>query len=377
MTNPDYENYTDLMWLNDVVRDGELGPIEPLAFKPSRDRLFYFDHSSPEFIALPFVTRFGYDEESEYGASTVKVEFDGETLIYSLNSVRRTEIERLVRDNRLPPGYWRLFCSHLQLSIYTTQYTFPEGGMFLDFGDAPKFDKPVLAYCTSKPAHFCVVDPFFIISKAYFRLQSELEKNTLALADKRDKVFWRGSASGIRTTFANSQRYLLCSKMQQSKHHERLDFGIIDTPDPVLKQLMEELGEIPEFAQPATRVSPDTFSLYRYGVDVDGNSNSWGGFFTKMLSRAYLIRVASWDGFRQWYYPRLSSQDLYALVAPDLSDFDEVLDRVFSLSIQEITDKAQRLYEFASSMAVFDEIDRNNAELHQWLKDTARTEQGM
>lgn len=369
MSRPDYSSYTDLMWLADVVRDGEFGPIAPLEFQPARERMFFFDHDSPEFFLRPMITRFGFDEEDDYELTTVKVAFDGEALIYSLNSHRREMMERQFAQNiEKPPGYWRLFCSHLQLSIFTRQYPFPETGMFLDFADAPKTDSRVLTYCTANPAHFCVVDPFFIVSNGYRGLKQKLEGNTLPLSKKRDKVFWRGSASGVRTTFWESQRYLLCQQMRDSKHFDRLDFGIINTPEPLLKKLERELGEIPAFAQSAARVSPDTFARYRYGVDVDGNSNSWGGFFTKMLSRSYLIRVASWEDFRQWYYPRLTEQDLYSTLAPDLSDFDAVLDCVFSLPMQEISYKAERLYQFARTMNVFNEIDQNNAELHQWLR---------
>ena len=367
MSAQNYTDYTDMMWLTELRREGVFGPIEPLEFKPAWERLYYYDHDSPEFFVRPLITRFGFSEEDDYGFSTAKVEFDGETLIYSLSTRFWDVIEKQVALGSKPPLCWRLFCSHLQFSIYTKSYDFPQNGVFLDFGDAPKFNHPVLAYCTAYPDHFCVVDPFFIISKAYFRLQEQLAHQDVTLADKEDAVFWRGSASGVRTNFAESQRYLLCSKMETSKHRDRLDFGIINTPQHFLDRLARELGGIPSFAQPAARVSPDTFSRYRYGVDVDGNSNSWGGFFTKMLSRAYLFRISSLESFRQWYYPRLEERSLYSKIAADLSDFDNILDDVFSLSLQEMEERTQGLYQFARSMNVFEEIHRNNARLNTWL----------
>lgn len=371
MTNHDLGSYTDLMWLQHMLRTGDFGPVNPLIFKPARDRLFYIDQTSPKFVIAPLSTCIGYEQEEKYGASTVKVDFDGYSLRYSFHSNKRVEMAQLIKAKIQPRGYWRIFCSHLQLSIYMARFDFPEGGLFLDFGDKPNTDMPVLAYSTHKANDLCIVDPFFIVSNAYFNLKRKLKEQTMDMAAKKNTVFWRGSASGAQNRFSDSQRYLLCSKTTSSKFLDRLDFGIVNTPQAFLKQLEDEYGEVPKFARAVPKVCSDTFSQYRYGIDVDGNSNSWGGFFTKMLSQAYLVKIKSRGGYRQWFYPRLMEREYYATVASDLADFDDVLENVFALSISQISDKAFGLYDFASSMSVFEEIDFNNVELNKWLSKRA------
>lgn len=376
MINDPISEYTDAMWLSHILQYGELGPVSPLDFKPACRRLFYYDHTSRDFYVLPIVTRLGFPEEDEFGVCAAKIEYDGHSLIYSISRNFRPVIEKYLAINRDPPLCWRIFCSHLQFSIYTRDYDFPASGIYLDFGDVPKynfgpapeFKDPILTYCTAQPTQFCLVDPFFINSRAYFKLQEKISQTHRPLSKKKDCVFWRGSASGVRSTFIESQRYLLCRKMETSLHRDKLDFGIIDTPKTLLNSLRDKLGDIPKFALPAERVSPETFSLYRYGVDVDGNSNSWGGFFTKMLSLSYLFRVKSWGGYQQWYHPRLQKRELYSEIKADLSDFDEIMDSVFHLSLSEISDKAQSLHDFASSMSVYDEIELNNQHLFEWFK---------
>lgn len=368
MPKTDLTGYTDQMWLHDMLVQDTFGPVDPMGFGPALERWYYFDHDHPDFTVVPFASGIGYDGDDQYGPSTVKVTFDGKALHYHINSAKRAEIEKMVATNPRPPGYWRLFCSHLQLSIYLKEYGFPEEGIFLDTGDYPQTDMPVLAYCTNKDIDFCIIDPFFLVSHGYEHLKRDLAKQDLGFNEKQNKVFWRGSASGIKTRFDESQRYMLCSQMRDSKHREYLDLGITNTSQRLLDELAKTYGAVPDFAQPATWVSTDTFSHYRYGVDVDGNSNSWGGFFTKMLSRAYLIRVGSWGGYRQWYYSRLGEKNLFTLISPDLSDFDDALDGVFSSPTSELTEKSEGLYDFARAMDVYPEIRRNNAELHTWLK---------
>jgi hypothetical protein len=72
----------------------------------------------------------------------------------------------------------------------------------------------------------------------------------------------------------------------------------------------------------ANFVPKEKFSQYKYVLDIDGNSNSWYGLFTSLLTAACIIKIESEHGFRQWYYDRLIPWTHYVPVRPDLSDLE-------------------------------------------------------
>ena len=62
---------------------------------------------------------------------------------------------------------------------------------------------------------------------------------------------------------------------------------------------------------------------YKYVIDVDGNSNSWPGFFMKLASGSCVFKVNSDYNFFQWYYKYLSPWKHYVPVNADMSDLRE------------------------------------------------------
>jgi len=67
------------------------------------------------------------------------------------------------------------------------------------------------------------------------------------------------------------------------------------------------------------------FQKWRYQIDIDGNTNSWPGLFTKLLSGSTVLKVASPRGYRQWYYRKLVPWINFVPVASDLSN---LVDRI-------------------------------------------------
>ena len=59
---------------------------------------------------------------------------------------------------------------------------------------------------------------------------------------------------------------------------------------------------------------------YRAHIDIDGRTNSWPGFFQKLLSGSPVLKVQSARRYRQWYYDRLRPWEHYVPVASDLTD---------------------------------------------------------
>jgi hypothetical protein len=62
------------------------------------------------------------------------------------------------------------------------------------------------------------------------------------------------------------------------------------------------------------------FLKYRFQVDIDGNSSSWG-FLPKLKMGSCVLKVMS--DWHQWYYHGLRPWEHYIPIKNDLSDLEE------------------------------------------------------
>ena len=87
---------------------------------------------------------------------------------------------------------------------------------------------------------------------------------------------------------------------------------------------------------------------FKYLIDIDGNSNSWPGFFLKLASGSCVLKVDSPFGFSQWYYKYLKPWVHYVPIKSNLRDFYKKIDWALShpRKCQEI---AQNSYQFIHS----------------------------
>src|SRR5205807_769719 len=67
----------------------------------------------------------------------------------------------------------------------------------------------------------------------------------------------------------------------------------------------DQRGEIDRSNILRDACSQMAFMDYKYAIDIDGNSCSWPGLFTKLLMGNTVLKVDSVLGFRQWYYHKL------------------------------------------------------------------------
>lgn len=188
-----------------------------------------------------------------------------------------------------------------------------------------------LSFSCSRPDTLLIPDYLFFNSQGY----AELRGAGKPWREREDKLFWRGSASGrplpplldpVRGPWSWHQRLELCHRARQSRFAARIDVALTDH----LAILDEEAGKRIEAAGFMGASLPKrTFLDYRYLVDVDGFSNSWG-LLEKLLMGATVLKIGSAFGYRQWYYDRLEPWLHYVPVAADLSDLDEVLARLFA-----------------------------------------------
>jgi hypothetical protein len=70
-------------------------------------------------------------------------------------------------------------------------------------------------------------------------------------------------------------------------------------------------------------VSPLAWCGHKFAIDIDGNTNAFSNFFTRLLMGCCVLKVASEANYRQWYYDRIQPWTHYVPVKADFSDILE------------------------------------------------------
>jgi hypothetical protein len=210
----------------------------------------------------------------------------------------------------------------------------PEDGRFevmIDLGDGDdRGDYPRIAYSSTRTDAVLIPDPYFYLHDNYDALRRHVADGALPWRQRRDLLFWRGSAAGPWLAppdigppwrWERQQRLALCHRARQSRHRAQLDIGL-STHRQIENPAWQSAIEAADFLRP--EVAKAQFLDYRLLIDIDGWSNSWT-LLDKLISGATVLKVTSAPGFRQWYYPRLRPWQTIIPLAADLSDFDDVV----------------------------------------------------
>jgi len=172
-----------------------------------------------------------------------------------------------------------------------------------------------MAFCSNNSLDLLVPDPIFMWRNAYEPVRAAFAE-PVPWRQRLPVVFWRGGTSGRLRAGQGWQdlpRIRLC---ELARTEPLLDAGLSHVSQ--LRHEVEE--EIRARGLVRARVPENLFNQYRFHIDIDGNTNSWPGLFIKLLSGSPVLKIASPDGFRQWYYDRLEPFVHYVPVATDMSD---------------------------------------------------------
>jgi hypothetical protein len=85
---------------------------------------------------------------------------------------------------------------------------------------------------------------------------------------------------------------------------------------------------------------------YKFLIDIDGYSNAWSGFYTKLLTGSLIFKILSQNNFKQWYYDRLKPWVHFIPIKHDFSDLNEKVQWALSND-----DKAKRIAENSQKFA--------------------------
>ena len=205
--------------------------------------------------------------------------------------------------------YLRVF--HKALEILAGSSTINRGVYFF-YGDHPTRDFGV-AFCSNKLDDYLVPDPDVM---QIFKNPPELK---CLWSDRLPIAYFRGTDTGsaFYKNFENSQRIALSILSKNSS--ELIDAKITGAENKNNIDLLKSMGIWGE------REPQENIQLYKYNVDVDGNSNSWAGLVNKLLMGAggVVLKARSPESYRQWFYNRLEPWINFVPVEADLSDICE------------------------------------------------------
>ncbi|MDR3437625.1 glycosyl transferase family 90 [Telmatospirillum sp.] len=226
--------------------------------------------------------------------------------------------------------------------------TLPDNGVFeciIDLGDGNDAgDYRRIAYSSARSDTVLVPDPYFYMFDNYDALRQVAAHQTPPWRERRNVLFWRGTAGGATGTGPGENnrpdpgepsdwgwlpRLKLCAAARNSKYAGMIDAALSSHRQIEQKYLREAIERAGFLRQSVTK---DEFLKYRYLVDIDGWTNSWS-LLDKMITGATIFKVQSASGFRQWFYDRLHPWTHYIPLASDISDLDDKI--AWALSHQD------------------------------------------
>jgi hypothetical protein len=301
-------------------------------FRPTRFgcRFEPFAHTR----ALPEITGIDWVRRSGFGAKAAVVEVGPFGARYRLMlSAGLPEAARAVSAVRL---VYRIVHAHRLFEAFGRDGG-GRGQFVLDVDDCADPAERVVGFSGPPDRTFLVPDQIFLATDGYADLRKAYAARARPLAAREDTIFWRGRSTGVvgpgetwtalpRVAFVAAARRIAAARPEL-----KIDVGLVTTDEGSGKAPWAELvarGLTAEF------VPIERFADKRVHVDVDGNSNSWPGLFSKVLLGGPLLKVASRDGAAQWYYDRLVDGETLLTVHADLADLEARCEQVRDPAVQ-------------------------------------------
>jgi hypothetical protein len=301
-------------------------------FRPTRFgcRFEPFSHTR----ALPEITGIEWVRRSGFGAKAAVVEVGPFGARYRLLlSASLPAAARPVSAVRL---IYRIVHAHRLFEAFGRDGD-GRGQFVLDVDDCADPGERVVGFSGPPDRTFLVPDQIFLATDGYADLRRAYAARRRPLGERQDAIFWRGRSTGVvgpgetwtalpRVAFVTEARRLAAARPELG-----IDVGLVATDEGAGKAPWDELvarGLTAEF------VPIERFAEKRVHVDIDGNSNSWPGLFSKVLLGGPLLKVTSRDGAAQWYYDRLVDGETLAFVRADLADLEARCEMVRDPAVQ-------------------------------------------
>lgn len=226
-------------------------------------------------------------------------------------------LDGLVSDFLLHPNYFHRYADRLSSAPLTC---------LVQIGDFADAVVPSVGFCAEDPCVTLIPDVAFWHTRGYFDIREEVRKLAIPWGERIPVAFWRGSTTGAAPlcyeTFRMLPRVRLCEmSLANQGSYNFLDARLtaiipnnIEGDGDRLRELAQSLGML------APLVLQAEFARYRYLIDIDGNTNSWG-LLAKLAMGSCILKVQS--PYRQWYYGDLRPWEHYIPIQADLRDLQE------------------------------------------------------
>lgn len=241
------------------------------------------------------------------------------------------------------------------LCAYLDAVPFIAGSFFMDMSDHGS------AAAFSFSGHSTdnlIPDPQFLETNGYSALRAKFKSDAIPWPARRPTVFWRGSSTGVAKYWRDLPRAQLCAWAATSRYGPMLDIKMSS----VVQRSAIERDEIDASGLLGAYSPPSELASYKYHIDIDGNTNSWPGLFTKLLSGSPVIKIKSAHGYKQWYYAELRPWGNYIPAKSDLSDLNSIVAWLLE-NDDEAMHIGQQGAELAQQLSAETEVQRTVAKL--------------
>ncbi len=252
---------------------------------------------------------------------------------------------------------WAVFAFFFQGSNTNVSFYF-------DFSDLAQHSGPCVAFCSNRKDDCLIPDPFFLVDYGYLSMKRKLE-NPLPWRSRSASLFWRGGTTGLGK-FSNTDRYYYLKQLAERAAGLPLDIGFSRITTRAAKTMTQhDKATLENRDLIKDPVEKEAFAKKRYLLDIDGNSNSWGGLYTSLLTGSAVIKCSSRSGFRQWYYDRLQSSHNCFILDSHLENIDQLVELMHDDDIAESIARNGR--KLAQSMEMLDELADSKTKFWRWL----------
>ncbi|MCX5514803.1 hypothetical protein C3941_10630 [Kaistia algarum] len=252
--------------------------------------------------------------------------------------------ERLAGDWELYRMTWRRLPTLIRLLSRASRELAPISANISDGGGNQPEE---LAFCSDEPQAFLVPDPAFMTTHLYEPFRELGDSQPDRWHARRDTLLWRGAIAGEGLTVTQAMEV----DDPALKQRVRLCLALRGLPDVDVKLLSTHRDKAEHQATAALgahgilggSIAPSRWIDVKFALDIDGPTNSWANFYTRLLLGCCVLKVSSQSGFRQWYYDDLVEWTHYVPVAADLSDLIEKVEwcREHDLACRDIANAGQ------------------------------------
>ncbi len=214
--------------------------------------------------------------------------------------------------------------------------------------DGDKYTRAKFSFSSNVPDVVPLPDSHFLQQRGYAIFDEAAAQYGLPWRDRGSEIIWRGSVTGnghfsVAPQFSNDPSVVQRLRFAAVAAANSIDFKFVVPRNDPQYHALANAGWL------GAAANASNWATLKIAVDIDGYSNAWSNFLTRLKLGCCVLKVDSQFGYRQWYYDRIKPFEHFVPVRSDLSDLAEKVAwlRQHDKDAQEIASAGQ---EFARSM---------------------------